>query len=102
MLDTAYSNKRRQKNNLPLLSTLYTQNEVTESLNLFKTIGYDQEYAISPRIKFRFTDADRLVGSAAVHLSILEDDKYTHLTFSGDVGRYGDILVKSPCRAHRQ
>jgi len=96
MLDTAYSNKHRRKNNLPLLSTLYTEQQVTESLKLFKTVDYHQEYVINPSVKFHFTDAGHLVGSAAVHLSVLEDGKYTHITFSGDVGRYGDILLKSP------
>src|SRR6185312_12148305 len=57
MLDTAYSNKHRRKNNLPLLSTLYTEQQVTESLKLFKTVDYHQEYVINPSVKFHFTDA---------------------------------------------
>ena len=36
--DTEYSNKHRQKNNLPLLSALYTEDDVTASLKLFKTL----------------------------------------------------------------
>ncbi len=63
---------------------------------LFKTVDYHQEYAITPNVKFQFTDAGHLVGSAAMHLSVLEDGKQTNITFSGDVGRYGDILLKSP------
>ena len=94
--DTEYSNKHRRKNNMPLLSALYTEEEVTASLNLFKTVDYHQDYAITPSVKFCFTDAGHLVGSAAVHLTITEDGKQKHLTFSGDVGRYGDILLKSP------
>jgi len=94
--DTEYSNKHRRKNNMPLLNALYTEEEVTESLNLFKTVEYNQDYAITPSVKFNFTDAGHLVGSAAVHLTILEDGKQTNITFSGDVGRYGDILLKSP------
>ncbi|HZY40064.1 MAG TPA: MBL fold metallo-hydrolase [Mucilaginibacter sp.] len=94
--DTAYSNKHRQKNNLPLLNALYTEDDVTASLKLFKTIDYQQEYAITPNVKFQFTDAGHLLGSAAVHLVVTEEGKDTHITFSGDVGRYGDLLLKSP------
>ncbi|MNX93887.1 Ribonuclease [compost metagenome] len=36
------------------------------------------------------------MGSAAVHLRINENDEETRITFSGDVGRYGDLLLKSP------
>jgi metallo-beta-lactamase family protein len=94
--DTAYSNKHRQKNNLPLLNALYTEDDVTASLKLFKTVDYQQVYAITPNAKFQFTDAGHLLGSAAVHLVVTEDGKDTHITFSGDVGRYGDLLLKSP------
>jgi len=96
MMDTEYSNKHRRKNNLPLLNALYTEEQVNDSLKLFKTVDYDQEYAINPSVKFHYTDAGHLLGSAAMHLSVLEDGKQTQITFSGDVGRYGDILLKSP------
>jgi metallo-beta-lactamase family protein len=96
MMDTEYSNKHRIKNNLPLLSALYTEEQATESLKLFKTVAYDQEYAINNSVKFHYTDAGHLLGSAAINLTVMEDGKITHITFSGDVGRYGDILLKSP------
>ncbi len=96
MMDTEYSNKHRRKNNLPLLSALYTEEQVTDALKQFKTLDYHQEYAITPSVKFQFTDAGHLLGSAAIHLSVLENGKQTQITFSGDVGRYGDILLKSP------
>jgi len=94
--DTEYSNKHRRKNHLPLVNALYTEEQVTASLLLFKTVDYMQDYAITPSAKFRFTDAGHLLGSAAIHLSITEGGKQTNITFSGDVGRYGDLLLKSP------
>ena len=96
MMDTEYSNKHRLRNNLPLLTSLYTEEQVTESLKLFKTVGYDEEYAINGAVKFSYTDAGHLLGSAAIHLSVTEGGKNSQITFSGDVGRYGDILLKSP------
>jgi len=94
--DTEYSNKHRMRNGLPLLHALYGEEEAMESLRLFKIVDYNQEYEITPSVKLKFTDAGHLVGSAAVNLAVLEDGKYTHITFSGDVGRYGDMLLKSP------
>jgi metallo-beta-lactamase family protein len=43
-----------------------------------------------------FTDAGHIIGSAAVSLQIVEDHHTTHLTFSGDVGRYNDALLNAP------
>jgi metallo-beta-lactamase family protein len=98
MGDIAYSNKHRAKKGLPLLTPLYTDEEAMDALRLFKIVEYHQEYAITPHVKFHFTDAGHILGSAAVHLTILENGKNTHITFSGDVGRYGDLLLKNPQR----
>jgi len=98
MQDVAYSNKHRTKKGMPLLTALYTDEEAIAAMDQFKVVEYHQEYAITPDIKFHFTDAGHIVGSAAVHLDIVEKGKHTHITFSGDVGRYGDMLLKNPQR----
>jgi metallo-beta-lactamase family protein len=61
-----------------------------------KIVEYDEDFEIAPDIKLKFTDAGHILGSAAVHLTLTENGKQTRLTFSGDVGRYGDLLLKSP------
>ncbi|WP_183575736.1 MBL fold metallo-hydrolase RNA specificity domain-containing protein [Mucilaginibacter sp. X5P1] len=96
MQDVEYSNKHRARKGLPLLEALYNEDQVMDALRLFKIVEYHEEFEITPRIKFQFTDAGHILGSAAVHLSILENGTYTNITFSGDVGRYGDLLLKSP------
>jgi len=96
MQDTEYSNKKRRIHNLPLLEPLYTEEDVTKSLRLFKIVEYNEDYEVCRGVTLRFTDAGHIIGSAAVNLSILENGKITHITFSGDVGRYGDMLLKSP------
>ncbi|HWZ36125.1 MAG TPA: MBL fold metallo-hydrolase, partial [Mucilaginibacter sp.] len=88
--------KHRQRKGLPPLEPLYTDEEATAALHLFKTVEYDQEYAITPNIKFHFTDTGHILGAGAIHLTTTENNKQTHITFSGDVGRYGDLLLKSP------
>jgi len=96
MSDAMYSNKHLAKKGLPLLTPLYTDEDATDAMRLFKVVEYHQEYAITPKVKFHFSDAGHIVGSAAIHLVIDEDGKQTRITFSGDVGRYGDMLLKSP------
>lgn len=94
--DAEYDNKHRLHKGLPLLTPLYTEDDVMEALRLFKIVEYGEEFAITPALKFNFTDAGHILGSAAVNITITEDGKDTHITFSGDVGRYGDLLLKSP------
>lgn len=95
MQDAEYANKkikRVEDQEMPL----YTDEDVVQTLSQFKTIPYEHDFKIDPNLSLRFTDAGHIVGSAAVHLSINEDGKKTQLTFSGDVGRYGDLLLKNP------
>jgi metallo-beta-lactamase family protein len=75
---------------------LYTEEDVIKALGHFKVVEYNEEEQIDPRISIKLTDAGHVLGSAAIHLTILDDGKEYKITFSGDVGRYGDLLLKSP------
>jgi metallo-beta-lactamase family protein len=75
---------------------LYTEDDVIQTLTQFKVVEYNEEYEIDPRITLVLTDAGHVLGSAAVHLTIIDEGKDYKITFSGDVGRYSDLLLKSP------
>lgn len=94
--DSSYTNKHRKKKGLPPVEVLYTEADATAALEQFNVIDYHTEYAITPDVKLYFSDAGHVVGSAVTHITVTEDGKETHITFSGDVGRYGDMILKSP------
>jgi metallo-beta-lactamase family protein len=75
---------------------LYNEDDVIKALGQFKVLEYNEEVEIDPRIRVELTDAGHVLGSAAIHLTIIDDGKEYKITFSGDVGRYGDLLLKSP------
>ena len=94
--DTKYLNKKRLKKGLPIFEPMYSTEDAKNCLTLFSTIEYNKWFSIVDEIKVLFTDAGHIIGSAAVSLQIIEDENTTHLTFSGDVGRYNDAILKSP------
>jgi metallo-beta-lactamase family protein len=94
--DIKYHNKKRKAAGLPLLKPLYTVDEAEAALNQFSVVEYGDWSFIEPGIELLYTDAGHIIGSAAVHVRINEDDKQQHITFSGDVGRYCDVILKSP------
>jgi len=94
--DTKFSNKRRAAEGLPYLQPLYTIEDAKNSLGLFVEFEYDIWFDVTDGVKAMFTDAGHIIGSACVHLQIQENGKQTALTFSGDVGRYRDVILKSP------
>ena len=94
--DAKYSNKKRARKGLPLLEPLYNIEDATRALELVIEVEYDNWFTIEDGVDVLFTDAGHIIGSAAVSLRITEQAKTTHLTFSGDVGRYRDVILKSP------
>jgi metallo-beta-lactamase family protein len=91
-----YENKRRAQENLPYLKPLYDTNDAMLAMDHFVAVNYDEWYTIDENIDVQYTDTGHIIGSAAVHLKIKEDGKITRLTFSGDVGRYRDVILRSP------
>ena len=94
--DVKYENKRRAAEGLPYLTPLYKTEDAQIAMTNFITVDYGDWFTIDDNIEVMFTDAGHIIGSASVHLKIKENNKVTRLTFSGDVGRYRDVILKSP------
>ncbi len=94
--DTKFINKRRAKQGLPLYEPLYDLDDAEKVFPLIQTATYNQWTTVCSEAEVMFTDAGHIIGSAAVHLRLKENDKIIQLTFSGDVGRYGDVILCSP------
>jgi len=94
--DTAFLNKKRLTTGLPPIKPLYTEDDVKATMHLFKPVEYGVWTKVCEEVSVLFTDAGHIIGSAVVSLSVKENGKETHLTFTGDVGRYRDVILKSP------
>lgn len=94
--DIRYVNKRRKQLNQPLLMPLYTKEQAQASFQYFETVEYDTWTSILEGVELQFTDAGHIIGSAAVHVRISEKGATRQLTFSGDIGRYRDAILRSP------
>ena len=94
--DLKYVNKTRAAQGKSYLSPLYTMEDVDVALQRFETVDYGSWFKIDENVQFMYLDAGHIIGSTTVHLKITENGKETHLTFSGDLGRYRDVILKSP------
>jgi metallo-beta-lactamase family protein len=59
-------------------------------------VPYNEKYKIDNDVELLYTDCGHILGSAAINLKIKEHGKESRLTFSGDVGRYNDVILRSP------
>lgn len=94
--DLNYKNKKLAKRGLPLEEALYEEEDVLKAMSFFEVVPYQKEITIANGVTLQFIDAGHIIGSASVHLTITENGKSTRLSFSGDVGQYGDLLLRSP------
>lgn len=76
--------------------TLYDLEDVNNTIPLFVTIKYNDWLIIDEGIEVLFTDAGHIVGSAAIHIRVTENGATEQITFSGDVGRFRDMILKAP------
>jgi metallo-beta-lactamase family protein len=94
--DIKYTNKRRKAEGQPYLQPLYDTDDARRAMEHFVSVEYDTWHPIDEDVQVLYTDAGHIIGSAAVHLKIKEEGKEYHITFSGDVGRYKDVILRSP------
>ncbi len=94
--DTEYINKKRIKQHLEPYDVLYDVSDVQNAMPLFTIVAYDTWFTIEEGIDVLYTDAGHITGSAAVHVRITETNATRQISFSGDVGRYNDVILRSP------
>lgn len=94
--DVKYVNRQRDKQNRKHIEPLYSEEDARQVFPLFETIPYNEHYKVDDSIELMYTDCGHILGSAAVNLKIRESGKEVNITFSGDIGRYRDMILRSP------
>lgn len=94
--DVKFTNKKRLKQGLELFDVLYDVHDVQNALPLFNTVDYNKWLHIDDDIEVMYTDAGHITGSAAVHVRIKENGTAQQVSFSGDIGRYNDVILRQP------
>jgi len=92
-----YINKEREILNQKPLEPLYNSHDVERCIKHVKTIPYNQEFYLNNTVSFTFTDIGHILGSAAINLKFKHaTHKTTYLTYTGDIGKYDDIILNNP------
>lgn len=94
--DAKYHNKGSKAQGKPMVEPLYTKEDAVKAAGLFEEQPYGSWFGIAEGVEVMFTDAGHIIGSACVHLRITENGKTIQISFSGDVGRYRDVVLRSP------
>ncbi|NQT23904.1 MBL fold metallo-hydrolase [candidate division KSB1 bacterium] len=95
-MDAKYMNKRQDKKGLPHVEPVYSMADAEASMSQFVGLGYNRSFMITPNVQVTFLDAGHILGSAIVILDIKENGTTKRLTFTGDLGRNDQPVIKDP------
>jgi metallo-beta-lactamase family protein len=93
--DAAYLNRHREKGEPPV-EPLYTGRDVYRTLLKLRPVQYDTPVEIAPGIEATFVEAGHLLGSAMISVHIAGPNGERRLTFTGDLGRPGQPILRDP------
>ncbi len=94
--EVKYLNKKRAMEGATYLKPIYNKEDALASFKHFQPVDYGKWINVMEDVQVLFTEAGHIIGSACVHLKINNMGKEERITFSGDVGRYRDVILRSP------
>ncbi len=96
--DARFVSKLNAEKGLPPIEPLYTVQDAVETIELFRTLDYEDAMEILPGVQLTYRDAGHILGSASVTLEARNAERggVTRLGFTGDVGRPGAAILCDP------
>lgn len=89
--DADFSNHRGFSRHKPALP-LYTQDDAKLALEYFAPVDFETEQELADSTRFKFRRAGHILGASFIELTTGS----RKVTFSGDLGRYDDPVMKDP------
>lgn len=95
-MENEWKNIKRIRKGKEPISPLYTAEDATKSLEVFKPVKYDEIIEIDENIHVRFNDAGHMLGSSIIEVWVKEDGKEIKTVFTGDIGNNDIPLLSEP------
>ncbi len=93
--DVRFMQKKRERYQ-KIDEPLYTMEDVEETLACFESLQTEIPTVIDENVEVTLYNNGHILGATTIFLTLKEDGRTVRLSYSGDVGRYGDPILKSP------
>jgi len=93
--DAAFANKKGFSKHAPALP-LYTYDEAIKSLGYLCAVNSLDAVEISPHFTIRSFFAGHILGARMIEVTVRENGTAKRLLFSGDVGRFPQMVIPEP------
>ena len=79
-----------------VVEPLYQQADIGPLMRQMVGEPYGRTFKVAPGVRATFVDAGHILGSASVILECTEGSSTRRLIFAGDVGRWGQPIIRDP------
>jgi metallo-beta-lactamase family protein len=93
--DAAFANKKGYSKHTPALP-LYTYEEAVKSLEYMRPVDGLKPQQLSPHFTLRCFFAGHILGARMIEITVQENGTLKRLLFSGDVGRFPQLILPEP------
>lgn len=97
--EAEWINKKMKKKGEPLVEPLYTEADVTDTLQHVHGVRYEECVDLGDDVKACFYEAGHILGSAVIKITVKDHEdngKEKSLLFTGDLGRSNMPLIRDP------
>lgn len=94
--EAEWSNRKRERKNLPLIEPLYSIRDAATAVRHIRTLDYNQTLELFPGLRLQLRDAGHILGSSIIELWLAENGLQRKLVFSGDLGHVGAPILHNP------
>lgn len=93
--ESAFTNRRRKDDHEE--ESLYDAADVAETMELFRSVGYNKWFGVHPDVEVIFKDAGHILGSASVTVKLRRHGLRDFiLGFTADIGRPNRPILRDP------
>ncbi|UQZ88702.1 MBL fold hydrolase [Deltaproteobacteria bacterium Smac51] len=94
--EAIWKSRKNQRQGKRGVEPLYTEDDARMAMTLLKPLSFYHPHEIVPGLTMRYCTAGHILGAASVHFTAVEDGHTRRVTFSGDIGRTGQLLMPDP------
>jgi metallo-beta-lactamase family protein len=94
--EAQWKTRKNKRQGAGTVEALYTLDDVKKAQTLLRPLPYETDSEVAPDLYVRYFQAGHILGAASVLVTAVEPAGQSHILFSGDLGRQGQLLVPDP------
>ena len=94
-------NRKRMRAGMELLQPLFSDDDVTRTLKLFRPVNLNTPTQVAPGVNVTMLESGHILGSAIQQCTIDDGGKSKTVVFTGDLGAWGMPILNDPKQVTR-